>query len=143
MQNNENHILRKLLPFATFIVVGHFAVVIWHLFLLLKVQPSTPWFAALLLVVTNLLPVVGLFAFAKGRYNLAAGLIAVPLSVALVIGGYTHFVTAGSDNVFWMPPGALRLPFQISAVLLALLESLGCYVALRTFAAARAKHAAS
>src|ERR1035438_6843732 len=61
----------------------------------------------------------------------------------LVIGGYTHFLTAGSDNVFRMPPGALRLPFQISAVLLALLESLGCFVALRTFAAARAKHAAS
>jgi hypothetical protein len=53
-----------------------------HLFLLLKVQASTPWFAALLLVLANLLPVVGLFAFAKGRYNLAAGLIAVPLSLA-------------------------------------------------------------
>ncbi|MGB8062059.1 MAG: hypothetical protein WCF26_09205 [Candidatus Sulfotelmatobacter sp.] len=143
MQNEENQVLRKLLPFATFVVVGHFAVVIWHLFLLLKVQPSTPWFAALLLVLANLLPVVGLFAFAKGRYNLAAGLIAAPLSVALVIGGYTHFLTTSSDNVFRMPPGALRLPFQISAVLLALFESMGCFVALRTFATARAKHLAS
>jgi hypothetical protein len=91
MPNDENQVLRKLLPFATFAVVGHFAVVIWHLVLLSKVQPSTPWFAALLLVLANLLPVVGLFALAKSRYNLAAGQIAVPLSVALVIGGYTHF----------------------------------------------------
>lgn len=142
MEEPQADFIRKLLPFATFVVLGHFAVVIWHLFLLLKVQPSTPWFAALLLVVANLLPIVGLFAFAKGRYNLAAGLIALPLSVALLIGGYTHFLTAGSDNVFRMPPGALRLPFQISAVLLAVLESLGCFLSLRMLAATRAKHVA-
>jgi hypothetical protein len=67
MQNNESDFFRKLLPVATFVVVGHFAVVIWHLLLLLKVQPTTPWFAAALLVVANLLPVAGLVAFAKGR----------------------------------------------------------------------------
>jgi hypothetical protein len=143
MQNNESDFFRKLLPVATFVVVGHFAVVIWHLLLLLKVQPTTPWFAAALLVVANLLPVAGLVAFAKGRYYLAAGLIVVPLSVALVIGGYTHFLTAGSDNVFWMPPGGLRLPFQVSAVLLAVLELLGCFVGLRMLAASRAQYRVS
>jgi|ERR1022692_492189 hypothetical protein len=143
MEEHQADFIRKLLPFATFVVVGHFAVVIWHLLLLLKVQPSTPWFAALLLVVANLLPIAALVAFAKGRYNLGGGLIVLPLSVALAIGGYTHFLTAGSDNVFRMPPGGLRLPFQISAVLLAVLESLGCFVGLRMFAAPRAKHVTS
>jgi len=90
--------------------------------------------------VANLLPVVALVAFAKGRYNLAGGLIVLPLSLALVRGGYTHFLTAGSDNVFRMPPGELRLPFQTSVVLLAVLESLGCWVGLRMLTAARAKY---
>lgn len=109
--------------------MGHFAVVIWHSLLLLKVQPGTPRIA--LLIAINQLPVAGLVAFAKGGYKLAVYLIVLPLGVALAIGGYTHFLSAGSDNVFRMPPGGLRLAFQVSAAMLAVLEALGCWIGLR------------
>jgi hypothetical protein len=114
-------------------LLGHFAVVTWHLFLLVKVQPSTPRIALLLLIVINLLPVAALIAFTKGRYKLAGCMIVIPLGVALAIGSNTHFLSTGIDNVFHMPPRDLRLPFQVSAVLLTVLEALGCWIGLRMF----------
>jgi hypothetical protein len=133
MEQEKTNFISKPPLFAAFIVLGHFAVVIWHLFLLVKVQPGTPRIALVLLVAINLLPIVGLVAFAKGHHKLAGGLIVVPFGVALAIGGYTHFLSAGADNVFQMPPGELRLPFQVSAMLLAVLEAVGCWIALRMF----------
>ena len=121
----------KLLVWAAVVVLAHFVIVIWHLILLAKVQPSTPRFALLLLVVINLLPVAALIVFVKGFRKLAGSMVIVPFVMALVIGGYTHFVSAGTDNVFSMPPGGLRLPFQISAVLLSVLEALGCWLGLQ------------
>ncbi len=73
------------------IVAGHFLAVLWHLRLLIKVEPSTPAFLPPLLVLINLLPVAGLVALAKGLHRLAAIMISVPLGVALVIGVYAHF----------------------------------------------------
>jgi hypothetical protein len=73
------------------VVLGHFAVVIWHLLLLVKVQPTTPRIALLLLILINLLPVSALVAFAKGHHKLAGGLIVLPFGVALAIGSYSTF----------------------------------------------------
>jgi hypothetical protein len=58
-------------------------------------------------------------------------MILAPLGIALIVGTYAYFVNDGADNVFRMPPGDLRLQFQISAVLLTLLEAVACWLALR------------
>jgi hypothetical protein len=91
----------------------------------------------MLLVGVNLVPVVALLAFERGRHTLAGWMILLPLGVALAIGGYTHFLSPGSDNIFRMPSRPWTVPFQISAVLLALLEALSCWVALRMLSAGR------
>ena len=119
---------RKLLFWGALLVGAHFIAVLWHLDLLFAVQPSFPRIAGLMLVLGNLLPIVGVVGFAKGANRFAATLIVIPLGVALVIGGYSHFLSPGSDNVLRMPSGGLTLPFQISALLLALLEVFGCLV---------------
>ncbi len=128
---------RRLLLWGTPLVLAHYSVVIWHVALLVKVQPGFPRTAILLLVLINLLPIAGLFVFANGFPKLAGGMIIIPLGIALVVGGYTHFLSTGSDNVLRMAPSELTLPFQVSAVLLALLEALGCWVGFRIFAFAR------
>jgi hypothetical protein len=107
---------RKLLFWSAPIVLGHFVTVIWHLLLLVKVQPSTPRFFPPLLILFNLFPVAGLVAFAKGFRKLAGSMIILPLAIALVIGTYAHFLSPGTDNILRMPSGDLRLSFQISAV---------------------------
>jgi hypothetical protein len=114
-------------------VVGHLIAVIWHLLLVVKVQPGFPRLVPPLLILVNLVPVAGLVAFAKGFSKLAGSMIVVPLAIGLVAGVNAHFLSLGTDNVFRMPPGDLRLQFQISAVLLVLLEALGCYAGLRVF----------
>ena len=63
---------------------------LWHLFLLVKVQPGAPRFFPPLLILFNLFPVAGLVALAKGFRKLAGSLIILPLAIALVIGTYAH-----------------------------------------------------
>jgi hypothetical protein len=115
-------------------VLGDFVAVIWHLFLLVKVQPGTPRLFPPLLILFNLFPVAGLVALAKGFRKLAGSMIILPFAIALVIGSYAHFLSSGTDNILRMPSGDLTLSFQISAVLLALLEALGCWAGIRIFA---------
>jgi hypothetical protein len=94
-----------------------------------------------LLILFNLFPVAGLVALAKGFRKLAGSLIILPLAIALVIGTYAHFLSRGTDNILRMPSGDLTLSFQISAVLLVLLEALGCWVGIRIFAHSSARPA--
>ena len=132
---------RNLLLLATVLALSHFGVVVWHLQLLVGVQPETPKFALMLLIGVNLIPVMGLVAFAKGHPTLAGWMIILPFGVALAIGGYTHFLSTSTDNVFRMPSQPWRVPFQVSAVLLALLEALSCWVAVRMLSASRSGQA--
>lgn len=93
---------RKLLLWCAPIVLGHFVAVIWHLFLLVKVQPSTPRLFPPLLILFNLFPVAGLVVLGKGFRKLAGSMIILPLALALVIGTYAHFLSPGTDNIFHM-----------------------------------------
>ena len=90
---------RKLLLWSAAIVLGHFVAVIWHLLLLVKVQPSTPRLFPPLLIVFNLFPVAGLVALAKGFRKLAGSMIILPFAVALVIGTYAHFLSPGTQHI--------------------------------------------
>jgi hypothetical protein len=108
--------------------------------LVVTAQPSFPRSAIPLMILVNLFPVAGLVALAKGFRKLAGSMIILPLAIVLIIGTYAHFLSAGTDNILRMPPGDLRLPFQISAVLLVLLEALGCWVGIRIFSQMSVRH---
>lgn len=107
MKVTEEVSSRRLLLWSAPIVVGHFLIVLWHLLLLVKVQPNTLRFLPPLLILVNLLPVAGLVVLAKGFPRLAASLITLPLGIAFVIGAYAHFLGPGTDNVMHIPPGEL------------------------------------
>jgi hypothetical protein len=141
MEPTKTASTRTFLPWSAAIVAVHFGAAIWHLFLVVKVQPGFPGFAPPLLILVNLMPVAGLVAFAKGFLKLAGCMITLPLAVALVIGTYAHFLSPGEDNIFRMPPADLRLPFQVSAVLLVVLEALGCWIGIRIFVQTSARRA--
>lgn len=124
---------RSLLAWGAVVVMAHFLVVAWHVVLLVKVQPGFPALAIVALLLVNLVPIAGVAAFAKDARRLAAVAVVIPLATGLIIGGYSHFLTSGSDNVFRMPGGGLTLSFQVSAVLLAILEALGCWLGVRMY----------
>ncbi len=132
-QRGKTDFRRKLILWGSLVAAANLIAVIWHVRLLVRVQPGFPTFAIVLLILANLLPVGGVFAFAKGLRKSAAVMVVVPLAVGFLIGGYTHFLSHGSDNVLRMPPGELTFAFQISAVLLEVLEGAGCWVGVRIF----------
>ena len=82
MEPTNANSTRKLLLWSLPIVLGHFVAVIWHLLLLVKVQPSTPRFFPPLLILFNLFPVAGLVALAKGFLKLAGSMIILPLAIS-------------------------------------------------------------
>jgi hypothetical protein len=123
--------MRKLCRYAALVVLAHAVVVFWHLEQLarrdaaLKVD-QVPLFAAL----ANIIPLIALISLWAHFPKLGAWLLLF-LAVPLAIGGYSHFLSPGSDNVLRMADGELTFAFRISAVLLLVLEFLGCWLGIR------------
>jgi hypothetical protein len=85
------------------------------------------WQNAYIFVVIVLLPLVAGFLIWK-RKRLGYLILLFSMLAALVFGGYYHFVLAGADNVSTVGYHAMTSwaqVFQVSAVLLALVESAG------------------
>jgi hypothetical protein len=123
--------MRKLFWYATFVVLTHAVVVFWHLVLLARlgtaIRPDqVPFFASL----ANLIPLTALILLWT-NFRKAGGWLLLFLAVPLAIGGYSHFLSAGTDNVFRMAPGELTFPFRASAALLLVLEFFACWVSIQ------------
>jgi hypothetical protein len=123
--------MRRLYWYATIIVLAHAVVVFWHLELLARLgtalrSDQVPLFAGL----ANLIPLIALILLWT-NFRKAGGCLLLFLAVPLAIGGYQHFLSSGPDNVFRMVSGELTLVFQISAVLLLILEFSGCWVSVQ------------
>ncbi|MFZ0978418.1 MAG: hypothetical protein WAN23_03355 [Candidatus Acidiferrales bacterium] len=120
--------MRRLFWYATVVVLTHAAVVLWHLELLARLNTAlkadqVPLLAGL----ANIIPLVALISL-WAQFPKLGGWLLLFLAVPLVIGGYSHFLSAGSDNVFRMAPGELTAGFRVSAVLLWILEFSGCWL---------------
>jgi hypothetical protein len=120
--------MRKLNGYATFVVLTHAAVVLWHLELLAKLNPAlkvdqVPLFAGL----ANLIPLIAVILL-WAHFPRLGGSLLLFLAVPLVIGGYSHFLSPGSDNVFRMAPGEWTTGFRMSAALLWILELSSCWL---------------
>jgi hypothetical protein len=123
--------MRRLYWYATLVVVTHAAVVLWHLELLARLNAAlkvdqVPLFAAL----ANIIPLIALILL-WAQFPKVGGWLLLFLAVPLVIGGYSHFLSLGSDNVFRMAPGELTAGFRVSALLLWMLEFWGCWLGIR------------
>jgi hypothetical protein len=123
--------MRRLLWSASFVVLAHAVVVYWHLVLLARLgttlrSDQVP----ILAILANTIPLIALISLWVHFPKVGASLLLF-LAVPLVIGGYSHFLSPGSDNVFRMVPGELTSAFRISALLLLLLEFLGCLLSIQ------------
>lgn len=87
------------------------------------------WQNAYILVGITLLPLVAAFLLWRGNRR-AFLLLFISMLGSLIFGGYYHFVAPGPDNVSELSHHAWTFPFQLSAILLALLEALGTLVGL-------------
>ena len=82
------------------------------------------WQTVYILLVITLLPLISGFLIwrsARGGFFL----LAISMMGSLIFGGYYHFIAAGADNVASLGAHAWAQPFQLTAVLLAITESVG------------------
>jgi hypothetical protein len=124
--------MKSTVQYATFIVLAHAAVVFWHLVLVAKITPGLTDHQVLAATIAiNLVPAVAVVLLWAHFLRLGGFLLFLPLAIGLIIGGKEHFVTPGPLNVFYMAATPWVLPFRVTAVLLLVLEALGCWIAIK------------
>ena len=123
---------------ATIIVVAHLAVSLVHgaahsgaAVPLSALQNVFVW------VVILAGPLAALWMIRTGR-PLGPALLALTMGGSLVFGIVNHFVIESADHVAHITSDAWRLPFQVTAVALAVLEAAGTAVGIRWAALKRA-----
>lgn len=119
---------------ATTIILAHVAVFIWHLFVAANIPPGLPDVQILTVAIAiNAAPIIGLILLLLRIYGLAAILIFPPMALTFAIGAYEHFASFGPNSVFGIPASAWASSFRVTAVLLIILELLGCWIGARSW----------
>lgn len=124
--------MKRLYIYATLVVLAHAYVVFWHL--LTHTHISSPLAYDLAMVyaaMVGFLPINALILMWANFSKAGAWLLLSFLAMPLGIFGREHFLHLGPENVFRVPPGESTPMFQLSAVLLVVLELLGCLVSIQ------------
>jgi hypothetical protein len=122
-----NKMAQKAIISAIVIVWLNLAVSIIHAISHISADIWLSFFGnAFVVVVILVAPLVSLFLLQTTRLKwLGALLLFLSMLGAFLFGLLNHFLLPGSDNVAHVPPGVWQLPFQVTAVLLAILQALG------------------
>jgi hypothetical protein len=109
------------------VVVAHWMIAVWHLFLAAKVLPApndkVSWLAITLITCGHLAVSIALWTL---RDKLA-GLVSLIFFVAALSADlYEHFLHASANNVFTVAPGNWTPWFDASVFVLLALEIVGC-----------------
>jgi hypothetical protein len=85
------------------------------------------WLNAIVAATTFLGPLVGV-ALVWREHPLGVPLFTLSLAAALLVGSVLHFRIDTPDHVHAIPAGPWRIPFQVSAVGVALTEAVGAAI---------------
>jgi hypothetical protein len=97
---------------------------------------------AFVVVVILIAPLVSLFLFHTARLEwLGALLLFLSMLAAFLFGVWNHFLLSGSDNIWHVPPGVWQQPFQVTAVLLTILQAAGIGIGIWCLSEVRGAHA--
>lgn len=115
-----------LKKWAMAIIVAHFLVLLAHgtAHVELEIGQSTAE-SVFIFIVIWAAPIISFFLLLKGRLRAGALILFFSMLGSLLFGAYKHFIEVSPDNLSYAPDGAWLLPFQITAVLLALVEIAG------------------
>ena len=116
------------------VVIVHMLVVFVHGAAHKQLSVELPaWAGIYVLCIVGVGPVAGLLLLRSSRQRTGATLLFTTMSGALLFGLWKHFVAHGPDHVMDLEAGAWRVPFQATAVLLAVSELAGAVVAFRPY----------
>ena len=117
---------------ATLIVLAHLAVGLVHDAAHKElVVELTPFQFSFVQIFYLILPVVAAILVWTPLMRLGAGLVAVSLGASLVFGIWFHFLFVSPDHVAHLPVGDSQWTFQVTAVLMALVDAAGAWLGVR------------
>jgi hypothetical protein len=110
------------------VVVAHWMVAVWHLFLAAKIVPgpdNVSWLGVILITLGHL----GMSIAVWKLNDKLGGLISLIFFLAaLSVDLYEHFFHASANNVFMAARGDWTARFDASVFVLVALEILGCWL---------------
>ncbi len=121
----------KLVGYATAIVVLHTLVTLVHG----AAHVSESVYGSVLdtifiVVVIWFAPIAAILLLRMRRWQMGSIILLVAMAGSLLYGVYNHFILPGPDNVVSFPAGPWQGYFQITAVLLAIIEAAGTLLGL-------------
>ena len=125
--------MTRLRMLTLLVVVAHWIVAIWHLFLAANVLPapnhSVSWLAIVLLTLLHWGVSIALW---KVSDNLVSLVLLIFFLSALSANLYEHFLHASLNNVFVVTPSDWTTWFSGSVFILLVLEIVGCTLGVRS-----------
>jgi hypothetical protein len=122
--------MKRIGWYGTAIVLAHLAVNVVHGLAHAKLHVGlTRGQIDFIVAVILLGPILAMILLWTRLRRAGAWLLLVSMAGSFVFGAYYHFLLNSPDNVSHVSAGSYRMAFQITAVLLALTEALGCWVA--------------
>lgn len=123
--------MTKLRRFALLVVVGHWFIAVWHLFLAANVLAApdnkVSWLAIVFISGGHLAVSIVLWTL-KDKF--AGSVTVIFFLAALGADLYEHFLHASANNIFMVAPGNWTAGFDASVFALLALEVLGCVLAI-------------
>ena len=121
--------MKTIAKSGTAIVLAHLAVTILHGMAHVDLHIGLSALQKLfVLIVINVCPLIAMALLWTRRQRTGVVLLAVSMGASLLFGVWNHFVIVGPDHVAEVAAGTTGRLFQITAVLLAVIEGAGCWL---------------
>lgn len=118
--------MTRVKALVTAAAVANFGTVIWHLYLVAKLQPAVPVAASVrIALIAGGLTLAGLALLWTRWPKIGSLVLGIMFANGLVIGTLEHFFVAGPSNVFDVGGGAWTVLFKISVAALIVFEIAG------------------
>ena len=129
----------RLSAYSTLVVAVHALVNAVHGYAHVSLGVLMSWLANVFIVsVIMIAPILAAALLWTKWRRQGAWLLSASMAGSLLFGAYNHFVAVSEDHIFHVPrAGSGRTTFQITAVLLALIELSGCLMGARLLSALR------
>ncbi|MCU1267612.1 MAG: hypothetical protein JWM21_3930 [Acidobacteria bacterium] len=121
--------MNKQTAYGTALVLGHALVAtvhgLAHQRLAIELTVAQELF---ILIIITLAPLASMFLLWTRLRRVGGAILLLSMLGSLVFGAVNHFMITSPDHVQHLAQGTWRLPFQITAVLLAVTEIIGCWI---------------
>ena len=115
---------------AALVVLAHTIIMLVHGAAHMRLNVGlSAWDSFYVLCIVGIGPIAGLLLSRSGWQCAGATILFAAMTGALLFGLWKHFIAPGPDHVMHLKTGPWRVPFQVTAVLLAVSEAAGAVVA--------------